>query len=102
MRVYFPNPFSFVHPAQPLIFPSMMLDVPPSPVLHPRTPSCEVKVQKVPLGTLTPGSAGEPGTARRGVGVAMTDAARAKVVNVESMVRDGGGNNTDDDSTRAL
>lgn len=56
----------------------------------------------MPLGTLTPGSAGEPGTARRGVGVAMTDAARAKVVNVESMVRDGGGNNTDDDSTRAL
>jgi hypothetical protein len=77
---YLPNPFSLVHPAQSRIFPSTMLKVQPSPVLHPSTPSSTVKVQKVPLGTLTAGSAGAPGMKRCGVGVAKTLAARAKTV----------------------
>jgi len=81
---YFPNPFSGVHPAQPLIFPLMMLKVPPSPVLQPMTSGSFVVVQKVPLGTLTPAATGVPGggldDARCGVGVATTAATRAKAV----------------------
>jgi hypothetical protein len=42
----------------------MILNVPPSPVLHSNTPSVGVVVQNVPLGTLTPGSAGVPGLTR--------------------------------------
>jgi len=81
--LYFPNPFSGVHPAQPLIFPLMTLKVPPSPVLQPMTSGSFVVVQKVPSGTLTPAATGVPGGGldpRCGVGEATTAATRAKAV----------------------
>ena len=65
----------------------MMLKVPPSPVLQPMTSGSFVVVQKVPLGTLTPGATGLPGGGledpRCGVGVATTAATRAKAVTKE-------------------
>jgi hypothetical protein len=52
-------------------------------VLQPMTSGSFVVVQKVPLGTLTPGATGVPGGGldpRCGVGVATTAATRAKAV----------------------
>jgi len=65
-------------------------------VLHPITSASFVVVQKVPFGTLTPGSTGVPGGValdpRCGVGVATTAATRAKAVMkvVERMMVEGG------------
>lgn len=64
-------------------------------MLQPMTSGSFDAVQKVPLGTLTPGSTGLPGAGldpRCGVGEAMTAAARAKVVmkSVERMMVEGG------------
>jgi hypothetical protein len=64
-----------------------MLKVPPSPVLHPSTPSSFVNVQKVPLGTRSPGSAGEPGVPFTGVGDAMMEDASAKMVRIVAEAR---------------
>jgi hypothetical protein len=64
-----------------------MLKVPPSPVLHPSTPSSFVNVQNVPLGTRRPGSAGEPGVPFTGVGDAMMEDASAKMVRMVAEAR---------------